>query len=54
MNARHLDDDDEVAALLKDVDRREGTNATGGVFKPIAVEPLLQRSLESEQRIKRI
>jgi hypothetical protein len=41
MDAWHLDDGDEVAALLEDIDWRERTNTTGGVFKPIATEPLL-------------
>jgi hypothetical protein len=54
IDARQLDDGKQILALLKYVDRREGSAAGRRVLKPVARQLGFECSLEAKQRFKRI
>ncbi len=48
----HLENDNQIVALLENVDRREGACSAGPASQPVALQPCLQRPLEVEERVK--
>jgi len=52
VNARELDDRDEIIALLKDVEGRKGAGPGGAAPEPVALVPRIKRALQREDGVE--